>query len=92
MDKDREQEIKFFESELDICHAFLDIAGPKQLINLIAKARLGYENVLLWIGTMHDSSQLARINAKLDRLRERLSSCSPPAPSQTAAASVNRGS
>ena len=47
MEKDLEPEIKFFESELDLCNAFLDIAGPKPLTNLIAKARLGYETVLL---------------------------------------------
>ena len=91
MEKDREQEITFFEHELDICHAFLDIAGPKPLANLIAQARLGYEDVMLWIGTMHDSAKLVRISAKLDRLRERLSSSWPSAARQTAGAGANHG-
>jgi len=87
MEKDVEPEVKFFESELDLYNAFLDIAGPKPLTNLIAKARLGYETVLLWAGTMHDPTKLARINAKLDRLRERLSSRLPLVPSRTASLS-----
>lgn len=90
MEQDREQEFKFFESELDICHAFLDIAGPKPLTHLISKARLGYEHVLLWIGTVHDSTKLGRINAKLDRLRERLSSNLYSASPQTGFVSVHR--
>lgn len=76
MEKDGDEVIAFFESELNLSHGLLDIAGPKPLTEIIAKARLGYENVVLWIGTVHDPSKLGRITAKLDRLRERLSRCS----------------
>ena len=77
MKKDCDDEIDFFERELNLSHALLDIAGPKQLASLIAKARLGYENVVLWIGAVRDPVKLDRISAKLDRLRERLSRYSP---------------
>jgi hypothetical protein len=30
MEKDVEPEVKFFESELDLCNAFLDIAGQSR--------------------------------------------------------------
>jgi len=83
MQKDCDQEIEFFEREVDLCHAFLDIAGPKPLADLIAKVRLGYENVLHCIGTVRDPAKLGRIRAKLDRLKERLSAISSPAPSST---------
>ncbi|MBV8072059.1 MAG: hypothetical protein JO270_19285 [Acidobacteriaceae bacterium] len=73
MQADRDEEVEFFESELDVCHALLDIAGPKPVKDLIAKARLGYENALQWIGTVRDPSKLGRIRAKLDRLGQRLS-------------------
>jgi hypothetical protein len=86
MDKeDRDREIKFFESELDLAHAFLDIAGPKPLKDLIAKARVAYENASQWVGMVRDPIQLRRITAKLDRLRERLARCS----SQAASATMN---
>jgi hypothetical protein len=76
MKKACDDEIDLFERELNLSHALLDIAGPKPLTDLIAKARLGYENVVLWIGTVRDPMKLGRIAANLDRLRERLSRCS----------------
>ncbi|MBV8551543.1 MAG: hypothetical protein JOY54_09600 [Acidobacteriaceae bacterium] len=87
MEIDSDVEIEFFERELNLSHALLDIAGPKPLTDLIAKARLGYENAMLWIGTVHDPTKLCRISAKLDRLKERLSRCS----SQTASAAMSVG-
>lgn len=88
MKKDCDNEIDFFERELNLCHSLLDIAGPKPLTGLIAKARLGYESAVLWIGTVRDPMKLGRITRKLDRLRERLSRYSPPAPSAAAAVAV----
>jgi hypothetical protein len=79
--EDINQEIEFLESELDLSHAILDIAGPKPLKDLIAKARLGYENASQSIGMVRDPIQLSRITAKLNRLRARLSRSSCPAPS-----------
>ena len=86
MKKDCNDEIDFFERELNLCHALLDIAGPKPLAGLVAKARLGYENAVLWVGTVRDPMKLRRITETLDRLRERLLRYSPEA--QSAAASL----
>ena len=80
MDKTCDEEIGLSERELNLSHALLDIAGPKPLTDLIAKARMGYENALQCIGSVHDPAKLGRITAKLDRLRERLSKCSSGAP------------
>ena len=84
METDCDEEVEFFESELDVCHALLDLAGPKPLTDLIAKARQGYENALQWTGTVHDPARLRRISAKLDRLRDRLAGC----PDQVLSASM----
>lgn len=88
MDKDCNEEIEFFESELDLSHALLDVAGPKPISDLIAKARAGYEDALHWIGSVRDPAKRSRISAKLDRLKERLSKCSSRAPSATICNSV----
>lgn len=72
MEMDSDEQIEFIERELNLSHALLDVAGPKPLTDLIAKARLGYENAMLWIENVHDTTKLRRITAKLDRLRERL--------------------
>jgi hypothetical protein len=85
MKKDCDEEIDFFERELNLCHALLDIAGPKPLTDVIAKAWLGYENVMLWIGTVRDPMKLNRIAAKLDRLGERLAG----SPGRAASATTN---
>ena len=51
-------EIVFFERELDLCHVFLDIAGPKQTVNPVADTRQRYQSVLDWIGTVNDPTRL----------------------------------
>jgi hypothetical protein len=90
MDQDRERgiEVEFLERELDLCHAFLDIAGPKRLASLLSKAREGYENVLHLIDVVNDPGKLSRLTPKLNRLRERLSANSPSMPSTTKALSA----
>lgn len=80
-----DEEVQFFESEVDLCHALLDIAGPKPPTDLISKARLGYEHVVLWAGTVHEPARLGKITKKLDRLRERLAG----SPAGAASASMN---
>lgn len=45
MKKDCDDKSDLFERELNLSHAFLDIAGPKPLAGIIAKAWLRYENV-----------------------------------------------
>jgi hypothetical protein len=91
MKKNHEDEIDFFEGELNLCHALLDIAGPKHLTGLIAKARLGYENAMLWIGTVRDPIKLSRITTKLDRLRQRLSRYSTEPQSAAAGVAIKAG-
>ena len=76
-----EQEIEFFDAEVDLCHGFLDTAGPKPSQDVIAKVRLGYERLLHCLWTVHDPAKLDRLTAKLDRLRERLSAFSYRIPS-----------
>ena len=88
METESDEEIEFFERELNLSHALLDIAGPKPLADLIAKARLGYEYTVQCIGRVHDPAKLSRITAKLERLRERLSKCSSQVPSAAMAVRV----
>lgn len=88
MKKGCDDENDFFERELDLCDALLDIAGPKPLAGLITKARLGYENAVLWIGTVRDPMKLGRLTTKLDRLRERLSKFAVQAASRAPDAAV----
>lgn len=91
METDYDEDVQFFESELDLCHGLLDIAGPKPLTDLIAKARTGYENTLQWIATVHDPISLSRINVKLDRLRERLSGSSSRVPLRASLGGIKAG-
>jgi hypothetical protein len=83
MEKDHylESKIEFFEREVDLYHAFLDITGPKHIPALIADARRGCQNVLDWIGTVNDPTRLARLSTKLNRLKECLLAGSSDRPS-----------
>lgn len=81
MEMNADERIEFIERELNLSHALLDVAGPKPLTDLIAKARLGYENAILWIGNVPDPMKLLRITAKLDRLKERLAGTPGRSPS-----------
>lgn len=82
MEIEIDDQVEVFESELNLCHALLDVAGPRPLSETIAKARLGYENALQWIGSVRDPIKLRRISGKLDRLRERLSANSHRSPAR----------
>jgi hypothetical protein len=75
---DASSPLEFLESELDLCHMFLDIAGPKPTASILAKVRQGYDTVCDCLGTVRDAAALARMNAKLSRLRERLLPFSTP--------------
>ena len=63
----------FWESELDLCHMFLDVAGPKPTPSTLEKVRQAYETVCYCLGNVRDTVTLPRVNAKLSRLKERLS-------------------
>jgi hypothetical protein len=69
---DEQLQLEFFESELDLCHALLDVAGPKPTTSILTKTVQGYETVWQWVGSLHDPSKFSRVTTKLDRSRDRL--------------------
>ena len=64
--------LEFLDSELNLCHMLLDIAGPKPTANVLVKLRQEYETVCTCFGTVREASALAALTSKLTRLQKRL--------------------
>lgn len=75
--RSEEIRIEFLDGELDISQTFLDVAeieidDPERCAVAKRNARLGYDTVLTWIGSVRDVDALGRLSVKLALLRERL--------------------
>ncbi len=69
--------IEFLDRELDLCQTFLDVAATEvddaqAEAMAMQNARLGYQTVLAWIGTVRSGQEYERLSVRLGLLRERL--------------------
>ncbi|HWF47743.1 MAG TPA: hypothetical protein VG168_12110 [Bryobacteraceae bacterium] len=75
--RDEEVRIEFLDRELDISQTFLDTAvleasDPERCEVAKRNARIGYDTVLTWIGSVKNAEAMERLNVKLARLKGRL--------------------
>jgi hypothetical protein len=75
--RSQEARIEFLDRELDISQTFLDVAeieadDPERCAVAKRNARMAYDTVLTWIGSVRDGEAMERLNMKLVQLKDRL--------------------